>query len=104
MFSDELENKLSKIGSLTLNYDIFKNGCMDVINKHATLKRKCIRANHSEYMDKELNQAIMKCSKLRNNYLKHRSEENRSAYRKQRNFCATLLRNKKAYYFNNLDQ
>ena len=96
MFSDEPENKLSKIGSLTLNYDIFKNVCMDVINKHATLKRKCIRANHSEYMDKELNQAIMKCSKLRNNYLKHRSEE--------RNFCATLLRNKNAYYFNNLDQ
>ena len=25
MFSNELENELSKIGSLTLNYDIFKN-------------------------------------------------------------------------------
>ena len=25
-FSNEFENELSKVGSLTLNYDIFKNG------------------------------------------------------------------------------
>ena len=90
MFSNELENKLSKLGSLTLNYDLFKNVCMDVINKHAPLKRKYIRANHAECMDNELSKAIMKRSKLRNNYLKHRSEENRLAYKKQRNFCITL--------------
>ena len=54
-------------------------------------------------MDKELSQAIMKRSKLRNDYLKHRSKENRLAYKKQRNFCGTLLRNKKADYFNNLN-
>ena len=103
MFGNELENELKKIGSLTLNYDIFKNVCMDAINKHAPLKRKYIRANHAEYMDKELSQAIMKRSKLRNDYLKHRSEENRLAYKKQRNFCVALLRKKKADYFNNLE-
>ena len=75
---------------------------MDVINKHVPLKRKYITANHAEYMDKELREAIMKCSKLRNDYLKHRSEENRLAYKKQRHFCVTLLRKKK-HYFNNVD-
>ena len=54
-------------------------------------------------MDKELSQAIMELSKLRNDYLKHRSEEKRLAYKKQRNFCVTLARKKKADYFNNLD-
>ena len=54
-------------------------------------------------MDKEFSQAIMKGSKLRNDYLKRRSEENRLAYIKQRNFCITLLRKKKPDYFNNLD-
>ena len=103
MFSNELENELKKIGSLTLNYDIFKNVCMDAINKHAPLKRKYIRANHAKYVDKELRQAIMKRSKLRNYYLKHRGEKNRLVYKKQRNFCVTLLRKKKADYFNNLD-
>ena len=48
MFSNELENELGKIGSLTLNYDIFENVCMDIINKHRPLKRKCVRANHTE--------------------------------------------------------
>ena len=76
---------------------------MIVINKHVHLKRKYMRPNHAEYMDKELSQAIMKRSKLRNDYLKHRSEKNRLTYKKQRNFCVTLLRKKKADYFNNLD-
>ena len=40
-------------------------------------------------MDKDLGQAIMKRSKLRNDYLKHRSEEKRLAQKKQRNFCVT---------------
>ena len=86
MFSNELENELSKIGSLTLNYAIFKNVCMDAINKHGPLKRKYLKANHVEYMDKELSQAIMKCSKLQNDYLEHRSEKNRLAYKKQHSF------------------
>ena len=76
---------------------------MDVINKHAPLKRKYIRENHAKSMHKELSQAIMKRSKLCNDYLKHRSEENRLTYKKQRNFCVTVLRKKKAGYFNNLD-
>ena len=75
---------------------------MDVINKHAPLKTKYIRENHAEYIDKELSQAIMKLSKLPNNYLKHRSDKSKLAYKKQRNFCVTLLKNKITDYFNNL--
>ena len=41
--------------------------------------------------------------KLQNDYLKQRSEENILAYKKQRNFCVTLLRKKKADSFDNLD-
>ena len=48
------ENKFSKIESLNLNYDIFKNVCLDVVNKCAPLKKQYIRSNHVEYVDKEL--------------------------------------------------
>ena len=75
---------------------------MDVLNKYAPLKRRYIKANYAEYMDKELSQVKMKRSRLRNVYLKHRSEENRSAYKKQHTFCV-LLRKKKPDHFNNLD-
>ena len=102
MFSNELENELSKIGSLTLNHDIFKNIFVDIINKYGPLKKKYIRANHVKYMGRELSQNIMKRSKLRNDYLGHRSTENRLAYEKQPNFCVTLLR-KKTDSSNNLD-
>ena len=60
---------------------------MDVINIHVPLKRKYIRANHVDCIDKELSQTIKKQSKLRNDYLKYRSDKNRSTYKKQRNFC-----------------
>ena len=60
---------------------------MDVINIHVPLKRKYIRANHVDCIDKELSQTIKKHSKLRNDYLKYRSDKNRSTYKKQRNFC-----------------
>ena len=42
----------------------------------------------------------MKFSKLQNFNLKHRSEGNRSAYKKQRNFCFTLLKKNNTDFFN----
>ena len=45
----------------------------------------------------------MKGSKLQNDYLKHRSEENRLTYKKQHIFFITFLMKKKADYLNKLD-
>ena len=47
-FSNALENKLIKLGSLALNYSILKNICLDVVNKHASLKKKYVSQNHAE--------------------------------------------------------
>ena len=49
-------------------------------------------------MDKELNQAIIIRSKLRNKYLKSKSEIDKQRYNKQRNYCVKLLRLKKQKY------
>ena len=54
-------------------------------------------------MDKELNQAIMVRSKLRNKYLKSKSETDKQRYNKQRNHCVKLLRLKKQKYYECLD-
>ena len=42
-------------------------------------------------------------SKLRNKFLKSRSNKNREAYKKQRDLCVSLLRQNKKDYFENLD-
>ena len=54
-------------------------------------------------MDKELSQAIMVRSKLRNKYLKSKFEIDKQRYNKQRNHCVKLLRHKKQNYYQSLD-
>ena len=43
---------------------------MKVLNRHAPLKKKILRANHSSYLSKTLRKAIMRRSYLENKYLK----------------------------------
>ena len=42
-------------------------------------------------------------SKLRNKFLKDKTDEARTKYRKQRNICVHLLRRAKRNYYNDLD-
>ena len=43
-------------------------------------------------------------TRLRNNFLKDRSEVNKRKYSKQRNYCVSLLRKSKSEYFGNLNE
>ena len=52
---------------------------------------------------KELSKAFMLRSKLRNQYLKCKSEEARARFKIQRNLCVTLLRKTKRDYYENLE-
>ena len=42
-------------------------------------------------------------SRLRNKFLNKKTEENRTLYVKQRNYCVSLLRKTKKMYYSNLD-
>ena len=53
-------------------------------------------------MTKELRKAIMKRSQLKNRYNKNHNYENWYLYKKQRNFCVSLLRKTKRNYFKNV--
>ena len=86
-----------------ISNDTFVNIFMTLLNKHAPIKFKYIRANNNLFMTKELRKAIMQRSKLRNKLNKFRTPEANSAYKKQRNICTSLLRKTKRNYFENLD-
>ena len=58
------------------------------------LRKDTSRANQKNFIDKKLNPAIMVRSKLRNKFLKLKTEENRLAYANQRNCCVKLLQQK----------
>ena len=55
-------------------------------------------------MNKTLYKEIMTRSRLRNKFLKGRSEENKKKYSKQCNYCVSLLRKSKSDYFGNLNE
>ena len=73
------------------------------MDKHAPIKKKYLKANHASFVTKELRKAIMKRSRLRNDFLKDRNDDSQNSYRKQRNLCVTLLRKAKKRYFSNLE-
>ena len=56
------------------------------------------------FITKDLSKAIMKRLKLRNNYLKNKADANRMLFKKQRNYCVSLLRKSKTNYYANLEE
>ena len=77
--------------------------CKAVFEKHAPLKKKYLRANHSKFVAEELSKVIMLRSKLRERFLKDRTEESRCKYKKQRNVCVYLIKKGKKDYYENID-
>ena len=67
------------------------------------MKTKYLRAKNSPFMNKELRKAIMVRSRLKNKSLKLKTIEAREAYKKQRNFCVSLLRIIKKNVYENLN-
>ena len=108
IFNNSFKESLQKAISQNLEvgcdgiYESFAASCNKILDNHAPLKKKYVRGNHSPFMNKSLSKAIMVRTRLRNIFLKNRSEENKINYNKQRNLCVTLLRKSKREYYQNL--
>ena len=101
-FSNE-EFRKSSIDNLSnqmyvSNGDGFSMFCkisIDTLNSFAPIKNKFVRANQMPFITKKLSREIMKRSRLRNNFLRKKTEETRKLYVKQRNKCVSLLKKAK---------
>ena len=92
-FRIEFENALLKCDFNDIDYDNFIKTFLTVLDKLAPIKKNYLRANHANFMTKQLRKAIMKRSQLRrNDFLKDRNDASQSANWKQRKFCVTFLR------------
>ena len=58
-------------------YESFATSCNKILDNHAPLNKKYVRANLLLFMNKPLSKGIMIRTKLRNIFLKNRSEENK---------------------------
>ena len=84
--------------------DAFSEICSDVLDKHAPQRKRYLRSNHKPFMNNEISKAIMTRTRVRNRFLKNRSNGNRDLFRKQRKLCVSLLRKSKKDYFSNLNE
>ena len=100
LFREELAEKLYGCDSC---YDTFEEIFINVLNKHAPLKKKFLGANHAPYMTKTLRKAIMRRSQLQTKYFKNKSQNDYRAFKKQRNFCSKLYKKERKNYYNSLD-
>ena len=98
------QDLLSTLVMKNINLNDGLQNVIDIcMNKFAPRKKKYSRGNNMPFMNKLLSRAHMKRTRLRNCYLKKRSEQNRLSYVKQRNYCVSLLRKTKKDYYANLN-
>ena len=88
-FKKELKNVLTKenIDSCTK----FDEQFLKVLNIHAPLKRKLLRANHAPYISKTLRKATKRRSCLEKIYFKKRTDQSLKTYRKQKKLLQPAL-------------
>ena len=103
LFRNELLEELYNVNEGAVDCSTFENVCIGVLNRHAPLKEKYKRANNSPFMNKNLSKAVMNRSRLRNKFLKNPTDENRTNYKKYRNYCTGLFKKEKKLYYNNLN-
>ena len=100
-FRRELRSELRK--TVVLGYAHFEDIFLTVLEKHAPVKQKTVRANDKPFMTKILRKAIMRRSFLKNKYQKLKTEETNRAFKKQKNYTKRLLKKEQIKYWGNLD-
>ena len=63
---------------------------LNVVNRHAPLKKENVKGNQDLFLTKELRKEIYTRSKLKNKYNRNPTEENKALYKKQRNKCVSV--------------
>ena len=103
IFNNNLRKQTKNLNFSELDFATIRKIFMEILDKFAPLKKNYIRANHSKFVTKELSKAIMLRSKLRNQFLKTKTQESKLKYNKQRNLCVSITRKAKRSYYENLD-
>ena len=66
LFRSNIDYERSKLDVCNLESEHFLNSFIEVLNKHAPIKKKYLRANQGEFISKELNKVFMTQARLRN--------------------------------------
>ena len=99
-FMHELESTLLSFSQIS--FETSKSIVDNILQKHAPIKKRCVRANQASFINSKIHKEIMRRSRLRNKYLDFKTDADRMAYNKQPNYCVSLKRKEKRVYHSNL--
>ena len=99
-FKNNLNEKLSEGIS---NYESFETTFIEVLNRHAPLRKKLLRANHAPYITKTLRKVIMRRSQLETKYLQTKPQTDLKLYKTHKNFCSKLYKRERGKHYESLD-
>ena len=100
-FKEELKKIIDEENICT--YKDFEGIFLNVLEKHAPLKKKFIRANQAPYMTKALRKSIMKRSELETKFHRSKTLSSQKAFKKQKNFVSKLYKKERKKFYKNLD-
>ena len=93
----ELESALARFSQISLG--TFKSTVDNMLQKHALIKKRYVWANQASFINSKTHKEVTRRTRLRNKFIDSKSDAERIAYNKQRNYCVSLIRKeKKAYY------
>ena len=88
-----MKKSFRKFHPRLINYRSYKNFSNEAFRECLLEKlSKEVFVNNSEGLQKQLSKEIMKRARLRNNFLRNRTEENKILYNRQRNYCVSFAK------------
>ena len=103
IFKDDLKRYLYANTESSRNFSKFQKIFLNVLDIHAHMKKKYIRANEVPYMTKPLRKAIMTRSRLENKFHKTKSLADKAVFKRQKNYCNRLDKRERKKFYNNLE-
>ena len=100
-FMQELESALARFSQIS--FRTFKSTVDYILQKHAPIKKRYVRANQASFINSKIHKEVMRRTRLRNKFIDSKTDADRIAYNKQRNYCVSLIRKEKKAYYSNLD-
>ena len=84
VFIADFQKRISQAASENsdFEFDLFKAVLNEAIQKYASIKQRYVRANQAPFINETIDKEIMKRSRLRNKFLKTKSDIDRKAYNK----------------------
>ena len=98
---NKFESALARFSEIS--FGAFKSTADNILQKHAPIKKRYVRANQASFINSKIHKEVMRKTRLRNKYIDSKTDADRIAYNKQRNYCVSLIRKEKKAYYSNLN-